>query len=173
MLRIAMAVAITLAAAAADAQDAPAAGPCRSNLCVIAFDWGSQSAASHGSDRRYGPAADLESHLPRLLEERGLRVATAGSAVLTMTVRPKVRFAMCDQMAGTDTNYTCKTISEVQIQFMSSDTTRTPNAVRVTNRCGAGDTFMTVMDFARYTADMVAYQLAEDKSRGRRPTSKC
>lgn len=173
MFRIAMAVAITAVAGAAGAQDAPAAGPCRSNLCVIAFDWGSQSAASHGSDRRYGPAADLETYFPRLLEERGLRVATAGSSVLTMTVRPKVRRAMCDQMAGTDTDYSCKTIGEVQIQFMSSDTTRAPNAVRVTNRCGAGDTFMTVMDFARLAADMLVYQLAEEKSRGRRPASKC
>lgn len=157
----------------AAAQDAPQNMPCRSAPCRIAFDWGGESAASHGSDRRYGPASDLETLLPRLLSERGMRIVTTGEAGLVMTVRPKVRRAMCDAMAGTSTDYSCRTIGEIAISFASTDTVKAPNAVRVTNRCGAGDTFMTVADFARFTADMLAYQLADEKSRGRRPASKC
>lgn len=169
-----IAVVITLAAASVGAQDASApVGPCRTSVCRIVFDWGGESAASHGSDRRYGPAADVETLLPRLLDARGIRVIPSGSASLTMTVRPKVRRAMCDQMAGTSTDYSCKTIGEISVQFTAADSTRPPNAVRVTNRCGAGDTFLNVADFSRFTAEMVVYQLADEKSRGRRPASKC
>lgn len=170
---IVSAFAVLLVAVPAAAQDAPQSTPCRSAPCRIAFDWGGESAASHGSDRRYGPASDLETLLPRLLSERGMRVVTSGEAALVMTVRPKVRRAMCDAMAGTSTDYSCRTIGEIAITFAATDTAKAPNAVRVTNRCGAGDTFMTVADFARFTADMLAYQLADEKSRGRRPASKC
>lgn len=174
MLRISVLAILALSASIAGAQESPAtAAPCRSAACRIVFDWGGESAASHGSDRRYGPAADVEILLPRLLSERGLRVVTTGEAPILVTVRPKVRRAMCDQMAGTDTDYSCKTIGEIQIQFASSDSVRAPNSIRVTNRCGAGDTFMTVAEFARLTADMVTYQLADEKTRGRRPGSKC
>lgn len=174
MLRISLVALLALSASIAEAQDVPASpAPCRSAACRIVFDWGGASAASHGSDRRYGPAADLEILLPQLLTERGLRIITTGEAPILVTVRPKVRRAMCDQMAGTDTDYSCKTIGEIQVQFASSDSVRAPNSIRVTNRCGAGDTFMTVADFSRLTADMVTYQLAEEKTRGRRPGSKC
>lgn len=174
MLRISVIAILAVSTSIAGAQDAPASpAPCRSAACRIVFDWGGESAASHGSDRRYGPAADVEILLPKLLSERGLRVVTTGEAPILVTVRPKVRRAMCDQMAGTDTDYSCKTIGEVQIQFASSDSVRAPNSIRVTNRCGAGDTFMTVAEFARLTADMVTYQLADEKTRGRRPGSKC
>ncbi len=174
MLRIPVLAILAVSASIAGAQEAPAtAAPCRTSACRIVFDWGGESAASHGSDRRYGPAADVEILLPKLLSERGLRVITTGDAPILVTVRPKVRRAMCDQMAGTDTDYSCKTIGEMQIQFASSDSVRAPNSIRVTNRCGAGDTFMTVAEFARLTADLVTYQLAEEKTRGRRPGSKC
>lgn len=174
MLRIAIIAILAVSTSIAGAQDAPGSpAPCRSAACRIVFDWGGESAASHGSDRRYGPAADVEILLPKLLSERGLRVITTGEAPILVTVRPKVRRAMCDQMAGTDTDYSCKTIGEIQIQFASSDSVRAPNSIRVTNRCGAGDTFMTVAEFARLTADMMTYQLAEEKTRGRRPGSKC
>ena len=177
MLRISVIALLAMSAmsaSAARAQDPPAApAPCRSAACRLVFDWGGESAASHGSDRRYGPAADVEILLPKLLSERGLRIITSGEAPILVTVRPKVRRAMCDQMAGTDTDYSCKTIGEIQIQFASTDSTRAPNSIRVTNRCGAGDKFMTVAEFARLTADMVTYQLAEEKTRGRRPGSKC
>lgn len=163
-----------LAAAPAGAQDAShTAGPCRGAPCRITFDWGGASAASHGSDRRYGPASDVETLLPQFLAERGMRVISTGDAALVMTVRPKVRRAMCDVMAGTGTDYSCRTIGEITIQFATTDTTKAPNAVRATNRCGAGDTFMTVADFTRFTVDMLVYQLADEKSRGRRPASKC
>lgn len=168
------ALAAVLTAAPVLAQDAPqTAGQCRGAPCRITFDWGGESAASFGADRRYGPASDIETLLPQLLAERGLRVVSSGDAPLVMTVRPKVRRAMCDAMAGTSTDYSCRTIGEIQIQFATTDTAKAPNALRVTNRCGAGDTFMTVAVFARYTADMLAYQLADEKSRGRRPASKC
>jgi hypothetical protein len=175
MRRILFSTLVTaLAAAPLAAQDAPqTTGPCRAAPCRLTFDWGGASAASHGSDRRYGPASDVETLLPQFLAERGMRVITAGETALVMTVRPKVRRAMCDVMAGTGTDYSCRTIGEIAIQFATTDTTKAPNAVRVTNRCGAGDTFMTVAVFARFTADMLVYQLADEKTRGRRPASKC
>jgi hypothetical protein len=171
--RLAIASFLLAAAVPAAAQEPAPAGPCRATVCRISFDWGGESAASHGADRRYGAASDVETILPQYFTERGFRVVTTGDAALIMTVRPKVRRAMCDVMPGTSTDYSCRTIGEISVQFTATDSTRAPNAVRINNRCGAGDTFMNVADFTRFAVDYVIYQISDEKTRGRRPSAKC
>jgi hypothetical protein len=91
-----------------------------------------------------------------------------------MTLRPRVRSAMCDVMAGTDTDMSCKTISDLAVQVATTDSTvKVPGNLRVTNRCAAGNKFMTVAEFAKYASDMIVYNLSDPKTRGRQPSAKC
>jgi hypothetical protein len=158
------------------AQDAPAnpGGPCRDGSCKVIYDWGAgATAASYGSDRRYGAAADIEPLLKQYLGERGLRIVESGEAML-LTVRISITNAMCDQMAGTSTDMSCRTINELIIQFSSNDAAvKAPGTMRVSNRCGAGDTKMTIAQMARYAADFVAYGVAQDKKGMKRAVARC
>lgn len=160
--------------AAQDSTAATATGPCRSITCQIIWDWGGQSASTYGQDRRYGPATDLEVLIPQFLRDAGLKVSPSAGLPLQMTLRPRMRNAMCDIMAGTGTDMTCRTISDLAVQFTSSDSSvKAPGAVRITNRCAAGDKFMSIREFSRYASDLVIYNLTDEKSRGRRPASRC
>ncbi|MGQ0647240.1 MAG: hypothetical protein ACT4P7_06685 [Gemmatimonadaceae bacterium] len=157
-------------------QDVPTpTGPCRDAPCRLMIDWGAgTSAASYGADRRYGPAADIEPLLKQYLTEHRLRMVESGADAMLVTVRPTVKNAMCDQMAGTSTDMSCRTIDELTIQFTSSDpAVKAPGSMRVANRCGAGDTKMTVAQMARYAADFMAYNLAVDKKGLKRAVARC
>jgi hypothetical protein len=163
------------ACSAAQDTSAVAVTPCKAATCRLVWDWGSgNTAASFPHDRRYGPASDLEVYVPQYMGEMGFKLSTAAGEGMTMTLRPRMRNAMCDQMAGTGTSYDCRTVQEMQVQFSNAPAgTKLPSAQRITNRCGAGDTFMTIKDFARYAADMMAYQLTPERERGKRPVTKC
>ncbi|MGQ0764960.1 MAG: hypothetical protein ACT4OZ_04755 [Gemmatimonadota bacterium] len=161
-------------AAAQDSAAVAGTGPCRSITCQIIWDWGGQSASTYGQDRRYGPATDLEVLIPQFLREAGLKVSPAAGLPVQMTLRPRMRNAMCDIMAGTGTDMSCRTVSDLAVQFTSTDSTvKAPGAVRITNRCAAGDKFMSIREFSRYAADLVIYNLTDEKARGRRPASRC
>lgn len=167
---------VTTLAQAATAQDAPPpGGPCRDAPCRIQVDWGpSASAASYGADRRYGAAADIEMLIKQHLAEHKFRIVETGADAMLLTLRIKMVRAMCDQMAGTSTDMSCQTIDEIMVQFTTPDpTVKAPGMMRVTNRCGAGDTKMTIAQIAKYSADYLAYNLATDKKGLKRAVSRC
>lgn len=176
-LPVVAAIAACLSARAAQAQEAApqAAGPCRDAPCRVTYDWGSgATAATYGSDRRYGAAVDLEQLFKEVLQGNGLRIVESGDGATLITVRIKMARAMCDQMAGTSTDRSCQTVDELMIQFSSPDpAVKPPGGMRVANRCGAGDTKMTVAQMARYAGDYVTYQLAVDKKAAKRAVARC
>lgn len=163
-------------AGAQAAADAPP-GPCHELSCGLNFDWGSgKTAASFGPDRRYGSGDDFESRFRGALGESGYRVKDPpASGPLLISVRPIMRAkAMCDQMSGTNTDMSCTAMSDVTIAFQSTDpAAKAPGSVRVTNRCGANDTFMTMAVFAKYAADMVYWTLEGQAKKMQRPTGRC
>ena len=166
-------------APALGAQDSTAAaagpgGPCRDYPCKILLDWGSgNTAASFPNDRRYGQAADFEPTLKFTFQEARLRIVDGGD-VMVITFRPVMKNAMCDAMAGTNTDMSCRTVDEVQVQFNTPmPNVKAPNTMRITNRCGAGDQRMSVAQMATYTANMIAWQVATDRKGLKRPTAKC
>jgi hypothetical protein len=172
---VALAALSLLVPVLASAQDSaiPLAAPCREYTCRIVWDWGGTSPASFGSDRRYGPATDLEVLVPQFLIDKGFKVSGSAGDQFVITILPRMRTAMCDQMAGTDTDMSCHTASDVNIRFSSGNGVKAANPIRVINRCGAGNTFLTIKDFSIYTADMIIYSLDNEKTRGKRPSTKC
>ncbi len=180
LFRAALAIVIAGFAFDVQAQDSAAAAPagpggaCRDYPCKLLIDWGSgQTAASYPNDRRYGQAADFEPTLKFVFSDLKMRIVDGGD-VMVMTIRPIMKNAMCDAMAGTNTDMSCQTVDEVQVQFNSlMSGVKAPGTMRVTNRCGAGDQRMTVPQMANFTANFLAFQLAADKKGMKRPTSKC
>jgi hypothetical protein len=153
---------------------ATAAVACKTSTCQVVWDWGGSSAAAHGQDQRYGPASDLEVLIPQYLRDLGLKLSTSAGFSMTLTFRPRIRNAMCDVMAGTGTSMNCKTVQDLAVQFASTDSAvKAPASSRINNRCAAGDKFMTIREFSRFAADLIAYNLTDEKTRGRRPSSKC
>ena len=160
------------------AQSAVAApGPCHASACQLSFDWGSgRTSASFGPDRKYGSADDFEVQLRAALAGRGIRTRdTPGDGGFSITLRPTMRpRSMCDVMPGTQTDYSCTAMSEVTVAFVSGDPAiKAPGAVRVANRCGGRDVFMTMADFAQYAAGMVWYSLEGAPNKQPRPTAHC
>lgn len=169
---------LTLAVApVAVAQDPPPSpgGVCRDGPCLVTYDWGAGATpASFGADRRYGPAADIEPLLRQHLREHGLRIVESGDDAMRLTVRISMVNAMCDQMAGTSTDMSCRTINEMVIQFSApSADVKAPGAMRVANRCGAGDMKMTVAQMAQYAADYLSYNLAKERKGLKRAVARC
>lgn len=157
------------------AQDAPpAAGPCRETPCRMTLDWGSgNTAANFPVDRRYGTPNDFEPMVLAGLRDAGLTMVTTGDAI-QMTLRIGMKNAMCDAMPGTNTDMSCRTIDEVQVQWVAATAdTKAPPSVRVTNRCGAGDQRMNIAQMAAFTAASIAYQTAPDKKGLKRPSARC
>ena len=169
-------IALVTLAGPAVAQDAPSpGGVCRDAPCRILVDWGpSASAASYGADRRYGAASDIEMLIKAALVEHKFRVVETGADAMLLTLRIKMVRAMCDQMAGTSTDMSCQTIDEIMVQFTAPDpAVKAPSMMRVSNRCGAGDTKMTIAQIAKYSADFLSYSLATDKKGLKRAVSRC
>ncbi len=143
MHRVIAALTMMCLAGTADAQDPPAAasaGPCRGAPCRVLLDWGSgNTAANFPVDRRYGTPNDFEPMVIAGLRDGGMQVTSSGDA-MQMTLRVAMKNAMCDAMPGTNTDMSCRTIDEVQVQWVSPDAAvKAPSSLRVTNRCGAGD----------------------------------
>jgi hypothetical protein len=168
-------LALATPALAQDPPPAPApVGPCRDTPCRLTLDWGSgTTAANLPVDRRYGTPNDFEPLVISGLKEAGFRMATAGDGML-LTLRIAMKNAMCDAMPGTNTDMSCRTIEEVQAQWVSpSAEVKAPSSVRVTNRCGAGDQRMNIVQMAAFTAASIAYQTAPDRKGLKRPSARC
>jgi hypothetical protein len=160
------------------AQDATAGPPpCHLQACALVFDWGSgKTSASYPADRRYGSGDDFEAKMRSALSDHALRTKDApadGPIVITLrpTMRPK---SMCDMMPGTSTDMTCTSMSDLAVTFASNDpAVKAPNALRLSNRCGAGNTYMTMAQFGQYSADMLYYALEGAQKKEARPVMRC
>jgi hypothetical protein len=176
----ALAVVLALFAlpAALAAQDTPAplapSGLCRESACRIVYDWGSgQSESLYPTDRRYGTPSDLETMLKTALSERGFRFVASGDDAQRITIRVSMTSAICDEMPGTNTKRDCKTISDLFVQFgATAMNPKPPNAMMIRNRCGA-DRMMNIAQMARYSADVLSYELAPDKKGLSRAVGRC
>ena len=174
---VALCSALAPAALAAQGGAAPAApAMCRDAPCIVIFDWGSgRSAADYGPDRKYGSADEFENRVRSLLTSAGLRLATSASpGAATISLRPTMRpKSMCDAMPGTNTDYSCTAMSDLQVFFTSGDpATKAPGAFRVSNRCG-GDVYMTMAAFGQYAAEMVIFTLEGARTKMNRPSAHC
>jgi hypothetical protein len=154
---------------------APAA--CHLQACALVVDWGSgKTSASYAADRKYGSGDDFEARIRSALADRGFRTKDApADGPLAITMRPTMRAkVMCDAMPGTGTDKTCTAMTDLAVTFASADTSvKAPGAMRIANRCGSGDTFMTMSQFAQFSADMIYYNLEGAAKKEQRPVSKC
>ena len=167
------AVAAAIISAPAMAQDAP----CKSATCVLAIDWGAgKSSADFPPDRRYGSGDDFESGFRAAMGNRGYRLTstpTPGAAVIAVRPTTKAR-VMCDSMAGTNPDLNCTAITLLAISWQLADPKeKPPSAMRVTNRCAAGDIFMPNRVFAQYAAEMIWWQLEGQAQKADRPSGNC
>ena len=169
--------AAALGAPAVWAQGTPqAAVPCRDGTCRIVFDWGGgQTASSFPQDRRYGSADDFESKVRSSLAARGFRMTDETKAgELVITLRPRMKKAMCDAMPGLNTDMSCNTVSDAAVAFAGGDATlKPPGAKSVRNTCGDATVMMTMGQFGQYTGDMLAFFIEGEKKGERRPSMKC
>jgi hypothetical protein len=163
-------------AAPAAAQDA-AATPCKSTTCVFKLDWGgNKSSGDYPPDKRYGSGDDFEQRFRNALRERGLRFQDSPlEGAITMVARPTMRKnVMCDAMAGINPDKTCTAMTALAVSFTSpSGGPKAPGAMNLSNRCAAGDVFLSHRDFGQYAADMIWYQLEGQAAKAERPRSNC
>ncbi|HVT38039.1 MAG TPA: hypothetical protein VHE78_03275 [Gemmatimonadaceae bacterium] len=167
-----------VAPALSGAQEVAAApAPCHLQACGLAFDWGSgKTSANYPSDRRYGSGDDFEAKMRSALADHGVRTKDApADGPLLITLKPTMRpRSMCDAMAGTSTDMSCTSMSDLTVTFASSDpAVKAPNAMHFSNRCGARDTFMTMAQFGQYAADMLYYALEGAQKKEARPVMRC
>lgn len=157
--------------------EAAASPPCHDRACALVFDWGpGKTSSNYGPDRRYGSGDDFEAKVRFALGEHGIRTKDGpveGTLTLTLRTRMKEK-AMCDQMPGTNTDYNCVAVQELAVTFSSGDpATKAPGAIRIPNRCGSNDVFMTMQAFGQYCADMIWYSLEGEKAKAKKPVGRC
>jgi hypothetical protein len=166
---------LTLSAANAGAQKAPV--PCKQDACMLTIDWGAgRTSATYPPDKRYGSGDDFESRFRAALAERGFRFRDGPmSGVMVMTVRPTMRArVMCDQMAGLNPDMNCTAMTQLAVNFTSPDPSiKAPGAIRLSNRCAAGDIYIGNREFGQYSADMIWYQLEGQAAKAERPRVNC
>jgi hypothetical protein len=149
---------------------------CRDAPCIVMFDWGSgKSSADYGPDRKYGSADEFENRVRSVLTAAGLRLSTnAGAGPITMFLRPTMRpKSMCDAMSGTNTDYSCTAMSDLQVTFASGNAgIKAPGSLRVGNRCGP-DIYMTMATFGQYAAEMIIFTLEGAQTKMKKPSAHC
>lgn len=167
-------VALALVVAVARAQDA---APCKQSACQLIIDWGSgKTSASFPPDRRYGAGEDFESQFRAVMGSHGYRlVDTPAPGAMVVTVRPTTKSrVMCDAMAGINPDMNCTAITNLAVNFQASEAkAKSPGAIRISNRCAAGDIFMINKVFAQYAADMIWFQLEGQAAKAEKPVSNC
>lgn len=167
-------VALALVAGVARAQDA---APCKESACQLVIDWGSgRTSASFPPDRRYGSGEDFESHFRAVMGARGYRLLDSSSpGAMVVTVRPTTKArVMCDAMAGINPDMNCTAITNLAVNFQAGDPkAKSPGAIRISNRCAAGDIFMINKVFAQYAAEMIWFQLEGQAQKADKPVSNC
>lgn len=170
-----LATALTASVAAAQGA-APAPVPCKDSTCRLVFDWGGgQTAASYPQDRRYGSGDDFESKVRFTLTGKGYRVTDeARPGEIVVTLRPRVKKAMCDAMSGLNTDMSCQTIGDLSINFTGGDATlKPPGAKSVKNTCGDVTVMMSMPQFGTYTGELIAFYVEGEKKGERRPSMRC
>jgi hypothetical protein len=96
----------------------------------------------------------------------------AGEIVITL--RPRVKHAMCDTMSGTNTDMSCQTIDDLGIVFSGGDATlKAPGGRSLRNSCGDVTVKMSMAAFGRYTGEMLGFVFEGEKKGERRPSTKC
>jgi hypothetical protein len=170
------AILLVLAAAWPAAAQEGAAVPCRDRPCAVLVDWTrSGGIGSLQPDRRYGNPAQLEELIKADLSSREYTLhGSTDVGDLRIVLVPAVRNAICDQMAGTSTDRSCRAITEIQARVEGPDHVREgidmPTTIR--NRCGS-DELMPVDKLAVYVANYITYAL-DGRERGeRRPVGRC
>jgi hypothetical protein len=167
---------ILAVASEATAQDATPIA-CKSSTCVFKLDWGgNKSSGDYPPDKRYGSGDDFEQRFRNALRERGLRFSdTPIEGAITMVARPTMQGrVMCDAMAGINPDRTCTAMIALAISFTSPPGgPKAPGAIRISNRCAAGDIFLSHKEFGQYSADMIWFQLAGQAAKADRPRVNC
>jgi|GEM_PF-4031907 len=157
------------------AQAAPIA--CKDVSCTLILDWGSgKTSASYPPDKKFGSGDDFEQRFKSAIAARGYRLYdTPMPGALVMTLRPTMRArVMCDAMAGLNNDMNCTAMTNLAVNFSSADAAmKAPGAIRISNRCASGDTFMTHRVFAQYSADMIWWQLEGQAAKAERPIVNC
>jgi hypothetical protein len=173
-----IALVFLLAAVAAPlmAQDA-AAVPCKDSTCSLKIDWGSnKTSGDYPPDKRYGSGDDFEQRFRSALRDKGLRFQDiAADGAMGMVVRTTMqKNVLCDAMAGINPDRTCTAMTNLAVTFTSpASGAKAPGAIRITNRCGAGDVFLSHRDFATYAAEMIWFQLVGQAQKAERPRVNC
>jgi hypothetical protein len=163
-------------ATAAAQEELPSAVYCRELPCTVIVDWTHEGGiGSLTPDRRYGNPAQLEEWLKRRLTERGFALYESTDAnALRILLQPAIANAMCDQMAGTSTDRSCRAVTRVQARLEGPDEARKgvdlPSNIR--NQCGS-DQLMGADKLAVFVADYIIYAVEEKAKRGRRPVGRC
>ena len=152
--------------------------PCKTTMCSFVLDWGAgQTSASYPPDKRYGSGDDFEARLRSVLTARGFRFRDgAVEGMMAMTVRPTMKSrVMCDAMAGLNPDKSCTAIVGLAVTFLTGDpAVKAPGAIRINNRCAAGDVYMLNTVFAQYAAGMIWWQLeGQAVAKAERPISNC
>jgi hypothetical protein len=157
-------------------EPAQSAVPCRDSPCAVTVDWTREGGlASQVPDRRYGNPTQLEAHVKARLTELGFaNHQSANGGALRILVVPGIRNAMCDELAGTTTDMSCRAIVEIEARLEGPDALRRDVDLpsRIRNRCSS-DRVMPVDRFGAFIADWIVYAL-EGRSKGeRRPVARC
>ena len=167
---------LAVVAAPLMAQDA-APVPCKDSTCSLKIDWGSnKTSGDYPPDKRYGSGDDFEQRFRSALRDRGLRFQDiASDGAMGMVVRTTMqKNVLCDAMAGINPDRTCTAMTNLAVTFTSpASGAKAPGAIRITNRCGAGDVFLSHRDFATYSADMIWFQLVGQAQKAERPRVNC
>jgi hypothetical protein len=170
----AVALSVTMAGSAL-AQATPIA--CKDVACSLILDWGSgKTSASYPPDKKFGSGDDFEQRFKSAIAARGYRLYDSPMpGALVMTLRPTMRArVMCDAMSGLNNDLTCTAMTNLAVNFTSADpAVKAPGAIRISNRCASGDTFMTHRVFAQYAVDMIWWQLEGQAAKGERPIVNC
>jgi hypothetical protein len=153
-----------------------AAVPCRERPCALTIDWTREGGVGNQvPDRRYGNAAQLEARVKARLTERGFRNYGSTSADdLSILLVPDVGNAMCDELAGTATDRSCRAILQIETRVEGPDELRRDVDLpsRIRNQCSS-DRVMPVDRLGDFVADWIIFAL-EGRAKGeRRPIARC
>ncbi len=151
--------------------------PCHDKTCALAFDWGTgKTSGDYGADRKYGSAEDFEAAIRSGLKAHGYRTQDSpqGSEIM-ITFRPRMRpRSLCDAMPGTNSDMTCTAMSDLQVTFLSNDpAVKAPSSLRISNRCGSGDMYLTMRQFGQFAADMIYFSNEGSAKKETKPTMPC
>lgn len=160
----------------ASAQEATRAAACRDIACAVDVDWTREGGIGGLlPDRRYGNPVAFEESVKASLAARGFtRYNGGGDDDLRITLLPRIGRAMCDEIAGTSTDMSCRAITEVEARLAGREAVRRnvdlPSRIR--NRCSS-DRAMPVDKFSVFVADWIIYALEGKATGERRPVARC